>query len=155
MDAMAEKLVERTTEIDFCVLLERQVRARDAYGILDGVPAERILEPFVLTPERRRELPLVGNPDPQVIARIEAFYGALAAMIEMETGLMAVPLVQLSSEGFGTVLITVGKLVVLNRSLRDAHRFGFASLLKMTNEAHKRLFAALGLINEYREVAER
>jgi len=139
---------------DFCALLERQMRARDTYGLLDGLPAEQILDPFILTAERRRQLAIVADPDPKVIARIEAYYGALAALIEKECGLPAFPLVHLSSEGFGTVLITVGKLVVLNRSIRDAHRFGFASPTRMQEEADGRLAAARALIDTYRDVAE-
>ncbi len=37
-------------------------------------------------------------------------------------GLMAVPAVNLTHEGFGRALITVGKLVVMDRALHDVHR---------------------------------
>ena len=66
---------------------------------------------------------------------------------------MASPLVHLSHEGFGRVLITVGKLVVLDRTLRDAHRFGFESFSKMKTEADKQLAVAVGLAGRYPEVA--
>ena len=66
---------------------------------------------------------------------------------------MASSLVHLSYEGFGRVLITVGKLVVLDRTLRDAHRFGFDSLSKMKHEADKHLAVALEIIGKYPGVA--
>lgn len=66
---------------------------------------------------------------------------------------MAVPLVNLTHEGFGRALITVGKLVVMDRTLRDVHRFGFPSLSKMKDEADKILSVALELIGEHSKVA--
>ncbi|WP_295540800.1 NifX-associated nitrogen fixation protein [uncultured Thiohalocapsa sp.] len=131
----------------------RQMRAIDVYGSTDAQSAAEILEPFVLTKEEKRELPIVGDPDEIVIARIKVFYNAIATLIEQECGRMAVPLVNLTHEGFGRVLITVGKLVVLDRSLRDVHRFGFPSLGKMKDEADKYLSVALGLVGEHSEVA--
>ncbi len=66
---------------------------------------------------------------------------------------MAVPLVNLSHEGFGRAIITVGKLVVMDRTLRDVHRFGFPSLSKMKDEADKILSVALEIIGLYPRVA--
>lgn len=131
----------------------RQMRAIDAYGTTDNQSAAEILEPFILTKEEKRELPIVGDPDEIVIARIKVFYNAIAALIEQDCGRMAVPLVNLTHEGFGRVLITVGKLVVLDRSLRDVHRFGFASLGKMKDEADKYLSVAIELVGEHSDVA--
>ena len=131
----------------------RQMRAIDAYGSTDNQSAAEILEPFVLSKEEKRELPIVGDPDEIVIARIQVFYNAIAALIEQECGRMAVPLVNLTHEGFGRVLITVGKLVVLDRSLRDVHRFGFPSLGKMKDEADKHLSIAIELVGEHSDVA--
>ena len=131
----------------------RQMRALDSYGSYDQSSAAEILDPFVLTKERKREIPVIADPDEEVIARIKAFYNAIATLIEKESGLMAVPLVHLSYEGFGRVLISVGKLVVLDRHLRDAHRFGFRDLTKMENEARKAVNQALALIRQYHEVA--
>jgi probable nitrogen fixation protein len=67
---------------------------------------------------------------------------------------MASPVVNLSHEGFGRVLVTAGKLVVVDRSLRDVHRFGFRTIEKMQEEGDKLLTTALGLIEKYPEVAK-
>ena len=66
---------------------------------------------------------------------------------------MAVPMMNLSHEGFGRALITVGKLVVVDRTLRDIHRFGFESLSKMKDEADKLLSVALNLVGTHAAVA--
>ncbi|KXX66107.1 NifX-associated nitrogen fixation protein [Marichromatium gracile] len=140
-------------ESDFMVEMVRQMRAIDAYGQYEHLANADLLEPFVLTKEMRREIPIVGDPDEIVVERVKAFYNAIAALIEAECGLMAVPLVHLSHEGFGRVLITTGKLVVLDRTLRDVHRFGFPSLSRMKDEADKYLSVAIELIGEHPKVA--
>jgi probable nitrogen fixation protein len=50
-------------------------------------------------------------------------------------------------------LITVGKLVVMDRTLRDVHRFGFPTLSKMKDEADKLLSVALEIIGQHPKVA--
>ena len=140
-------------ETDFIREMVRQMRALDSYGQYDGKPAASLLEPFVLSKERKAEIPIIGDPDDLTLACIKAFYNGIAVLIEKECGLMAVTLVHLSHEGFGRVLITVGKLVVLDRTLRDAHRFGFESLSKMKHEADKHLAVALEIIGKFPDVA--
>ena len=137
----------------FAKEMVRQTRALDTHGTYDACSDGWILEPFILTPEKKRAIPLVGDPDEIVIARVKSFYNAIAALIEQECGLMAVPLVNLSHEGFGRAIITVGKLVVMDRTLRDVHRFGFPSLSKMKDEADKILSVALEIIGLYPRVA--
>lgn len=140
-------------ETDFIKEMVRQMRALDSYGEYDGQPPEKLLAPFVLTKERKAQIPLVGDPDEVTVARVKAFYNAIAVLIEKECGLMATPLIHLTHEGFGRGLITVGKLVVLDRTLRDVHRFGFESLSKLKNEADKYLAVALEIVGRYPEVA--
>ena len=138
---------------DFGIEMVRQMRAVDAYGTYDNWPAAKILDPFVLTKEQKREIPVVGDPDEIVISRVKAFYNAIAALIEKECGLMAVPTINLTHEGFGRALITVGKLVVMDKTLRDVHRFSFPSLSKMKDEADKILSVALEIVGDYPKVA--
>ena len=140
-------------ETDFVREMMRQMRALDSYGQYDGKPASSLLEPLLLSKARKAEIPVVGDPYETTLACIKAFYNGIAVMIEKECGLMAVSLVHLSHEGFGRVIITVGKLVVLDRTLRDAHRFGFESLSKMKDEADKYLSVALEIIGRFPAVA--
>lgn len=137
----------------FVLEMVRQMRAIDPYGQSDTLATRELLEPFVMTKEKKRELPIIGDPDEIVVARVKVFYNAISAMIEAECGLMAVPLVNLTHEGFGRAIITVGKLVVMDRTLRDVHRFGFPSLSKMKDEADKILSVALALVGEHPRVA--
>ncbi|QIK38577.1 NifX-associated nitrogen fixation protein [Caldichromatium japonicum] len=140
-------------QTDFVKEMIRQLRALDSYGTYDGQPGEKLIEPLLLTPERKAQIPLVGDPDEETVARVKAFYNAIATLIEKECGLMAVPIINLTHEGFGRALIIVGKLVALDKTLRDVHRFGFESLSKMKTEADKLLAVALERIGAYPEVA--
>lgn len=144
---------EAVLESDFAKEMIRQMRAIDTYGTYDDWSIAKILEPFVLTREMKREIPIVGDPDEIIMARVKAFYNAIASMIEKECGFMAVPLLNLSYEGFGRVIITVGKLVVLDKTLRDVHRFGFPSMEKMKEDADKLLSTAQKIISEHKDVA--
>lgn len=149
----AETADDPIYQTDFIKEMLRQTRALDSYGQWDGKSLPEILDSYVLTKDRKREIPVIGDPDDQTIARVKAFHNAIAVMIEKECGLMAVPFVQLTHEGFGRALIVVGKLVVMDRTLRDVHRFGFESLSKMKTEADKYLAVALEIIGLYGEVA--
>ena len=131
-----------------------QLRALDSYGTYDTWPDYKVLDPIILTKERRREIPVVGDPDETTVSRLKAYYNAIAAGIERDAELMAVPLVNLSHEGFGKAIITAGKLVVVNKTLRDVHRFGFESLEKLVEDLEKQIGQAVALINEHRVVAE-
>lgn len=140
-------------ESDFVKEMVRQMRAVDTYGTYDNWTLAKILEPFILTKEMKREIPIIGDPDEIIISRIKAFYNAIAAMIEKECGLMASPVINITYEGFGRVIIIVGKLVVLDRNLRDVHRFGFQDLSKMKDETDKILSTALEIIGKHSAAA--
>ena len=88
-------------QTDFVKEMARQMRALDTYGTYQGWSVEKILDPYVLTKERKANIPLIGDPDDETISRVKAFYNAIAVLIEKECKLLAVPLVHLTHEGFG------------------------------------------------------
>lgn len=143
---------EAIYETDFVREMLRQLRAIDTYDTYENWSVAQILDPLVMTKERKAEIPIVGDPDDIVMSRVKAYYNAIACCIEARTGKMAVPMISLSHEGFGRVLITVGKLVAVDRTLRDVHRFGFKSLEKMVDEAEKFISKAVGLVEKYPQV---
>jgi probable nitrogen fixation protein len=140
-------------ETEFIKEMVKQMRALDSYGTYDGWTVERILAPYIVTKEQRRQIPVIGDPDEETLSRVKAFYNGIAVLIEKECGHMAVPMVNLSHEGFGRALITVGKLVVMDRTVRDIHRYGYENFSKMKDEADKYLSVALEIIGKYPEVA--
>ena len=140
-------------DTDFIKEMVRQMRAFDTHGVHGTQSPEEVLAPFILNAEARAALPIIGDPDEETMMRVRVFYNAIAVLIEKECGLMAAPFMQVSHEGFGRVLITVGKLVAVEKNLRDMHRFGFDSLSRMKTEADKLLSIALERVGSYPAVA--
>ena len=134
--------------------LARQLRALDTYGTFDDWSDAKVVDPLIMTKERRQEIPVIGDPDEITLSRVKAYYNALSAMIEKRSGLMAVPMLNLTHEGFGRALVLVGKLVVVDKTLRDVHRFGFKTSEKLEQEVESIVGKAVALIEKYREVAE-
>jgi probable nitrogen fixation protein len=134
--------------------LLKQLRALDMYDTYEGWPVEKIIDPVVLTKERKREIPIVGDPDEITLARVKAYYNSLATLIEKRTQLLAVPVINISHEGFGRAFVLVGKLIVVDKILRDVHRWGFPSLEDLATKSDEALDKAVALIEKFREVAE-
>lgn len=139
---------------DFVAEMLKQLRALDTYDTYEDWSEERIIDPLILTKERKREIPIVGDPDETTVARIKSYYNAIASLIENKSGLMAVPFVNLTHEGFGRALVMVGKLIVVDKTLRDVHRWGFPSLEALCEQSEKQIDKALAMIEQFKEVAE-
>jgi probable nitrogen fixation protein len=112
-----------------------------------------LLAPFLVNKEQRRAIPIIGDPDPEIMQRVAQFYRAIARSIAERCGISASPVMKLSHEGFGRSVITVGRLVVLARTLRDVHRFGFDGLDALAREGEKGIAMALAAIKQFPEVA--
>lgn len=139
---------------DVVVEMLKQLRALDTYDTYEGWPEEKIIDPIVMTKERKREIPIVGDPDEITLARVKAYYNSIASLIEKKSGLMAVPVINITHEGFGRAFVLVGKLIVVDKTLRDVHRFGFPSLEDLSSKTEAVIDKALALLEQYREVAE-
>lgn len=134
--------------------LVRQIRAQDSYGFYRNWSDELILKPFIVTKQQKRQIPVDGDVDPVTKARILSFYGVIASRIEQETGLLAQVVIDLSHEGFGWALVFCGRLLVVARTLRDAHRFGFDSCEKLADEGEKLIQNGIDLAKRYPEVGK-
>jgi probable nitrogen fixation protein len=128
-------------------------RAQDTHGAWEGKSDMSLLEPYILDKEKRRALPIVGDPDPETIWRLELLYNAVALSIEKATGVMISPMLKMHHEGFGRMVLIGGRLIVVNKQLRDVHRFGFDNLGKLADEGDKLVNAGIEMIEKFRDVA--
>lgn len=133
--------------------LIKQWRAQDLHGSWDNKTDLDLLEPYILTPEKRRDIPMMSDPDPETLWRMELFYNAVGLTLERLTGVMVSPLMKLHHEGFGRLVLTAGRLIVINKNLRDVHRFGFESVEKLEAEGEKLVAAGLEWIEKFPDVA--
>lgn len=133
--------------------LIKQWRAQDTHGTWDRKSDAQLLEPYILTAEARRALPIMGDPDPETLWRIEIFFNAVGLTIERATKVMVTPMMKMSHEGFGRQVLIAGRLIAVNKQLRDAHRFGFPTLAKLAEAGGKYVDEGVGMVEKYREVA--
>ncbi len=140
-------------ETPFMRELVRQVRATDTFGAWDHYEDATLIDPFILTAERKKRLPLVANIDAQTGNRVRSYYNAVAARIEARTGLMATPVVTLGYEGFGRALVLVGKLVAVDKPLREAHRFGFSSAEELVTRGEGLVDSGVEQVSRFPEAA--
>lgn len=152
--ATAAAATTTTAAIDtpFVQELIKQWRAQDAHGAWEGKSNETLLEPYIITREQRREMPIIGDPDPDTLWRMELFYNAIGLAIERQTGSVASPMMKMSHEGFGRMVLMAGRLVVVNKYLRDVHRFGFETMADLAAEGTKQVDAAVAMIKRYPDV---
>jgi probable nitrogen fixation protein len=67
---------------------------------------------------------------------------------------MVSPMLKMSHEGFGRMVLIGGRLIVVNKQLRDVHRFGFDNLGKLAEEGEKHVNAGIEMIEKFKAVAE-
>ena len=133
--------------------LLKQLRSQDSYGHWDGKTDEEVLGPYVVDKEARKAIPIIDDPDPDLLWRLELFYNAAGLAIERRTGAMCGPMIKMSHEGFGRVVLIAGRLVVFNKYHRDVHRFGFDSLEALAEQGDKIVNEAVAMIARFGEVA--
>jgi probable nitrogen fixation protein len=136
----------------FVKALIQQIRGQDSYGFYRSWTDELILKPFIVTKQKKREIPVDGEVDQATQARILTFYRSIAARVEQETGLLSQVVIDVNHEGFGWALVFAGRLMLVCKSLRDVHRFGFESLEKLSEEGEKLVEKAIDLAKRFPEV---
>jgi probable nitrogen fixation protein len=138
----------------FLQALVQQIRAQDHYGVYRSWSDELVLSPFIVTKDKKRAISVEGEVDPATRLRILCFYRAIATCVETETGSLCQVVIDLSHEGFGWALVWTGRLIVVNRTLRDAQRYGFDSLEKLASQGEKMVKSGVDNINRYSDAAK-
>jgi probable nitrogen fixation protein len=133
--------------------LVKQWRAQDSYGAWEGKSDAELLAPYIIDKEMRKAMPIIGDPDPETLWRLELFYNAVGLAIERATGNMVSPMMKMHHEGFGRMVLMAGRLIVVNKQLRDVHRFGFPSLARLAEEGEKHVSAGSDMIRRFPDVA--
>lgn len=155
-------MAEAVTELETNAIAERPFvkelikiwRAQDTHGAWDGKGDLDLLEPYILDKEARRALPIIGDPDPETIWRLELFFNAVSLSIERQTRVMISPMLKMSHEGFGRMVLIGGRLIVVNKQLRDVHRFGFDNFDKLAEEGEKYVQSGVEMIEKFPDVAK-
>lgn len=149
----ADAMTDDPLTTPFLQCLVALLRAEDSFGVWENRSDADLLAGFVVTKEARRAIPIIGDPSPDSLERMERFYRAVGLAVERRTGLVATPMISMSHEGFGRVVLIAGHLVAYARSLRDVHRFGFETLGALAREGTKAMDQAVEFITLYPALA--
>lgn len=152
-EAAAAGQPDTALDAPFVKQLVKIWRAEDSHGAWEGKSDLDLLDPYILDKEKRHALPIVGDPDPDTVWRVELFFNAVALSIEKATGVMIQPMLKMHHEGFGRMVLIGGRLIVVNKQLRDVHRFGFEKLAKLAAEGEKYVADGIGMIRKFPDAA--
>ena len=141
-------------ESPFLKQLVKVWRAQDTHGAWESKSDAQLLADYIVTKEQRKSIPIIADPDPETIWRLELFYNAIGLAIEHSSRVMISPMLKMSHEGFGRMVLIGGRLIVVNKQLRDVHRFGFETFAKLAEEGEKQVKAGLEMIEQFPEAAK-
>ncbi len=133
--------------------LVKQWRAQDTHGAWEKKTDRELLDPYVVDKAKRKEIPIIGDPDPETLWRLELFYNAVGLCVERRTGVMAQPMIKMHHEGFGRLVLLAGRIVVVNKHLRDVHRYGYPTFAALGAEGDKIVADAVAMIERYPDLA--
>lgn len=139
---------------DFIAQLVAVIRAEDSYGSWEDKSNAELLEDYIVTAEERREMPIMGDPDPDLLWRVEKFYDAVALLLEKRTGARASQMSKIHHEGFGRIVLLSGRLVVVSKHVRDIHRFGFETYAKLAEAGEKATQEAADTVARFPDAAQ-
>jgi probable nitrogen fixation protein len=128
-----------------------QLRVNYPYGSLETKKDEDLLMGLIRT--KAPDGALCAQLDAGAFDRIRAFYRTIAVSLEREMGGFFQVVMEVSSEGFGRVVIYSVRLIVLEKTLRDAQTCGFASMERMLIEAKSTLDKAKAVFLKFRDAA--
>lgn len=150
---MSDAVVADPMTTPFMQCLVGRIRAEDAFGAWERKSDTALLKDYIVTKAERKLIPIIGDPDPDTMSRVEHFYQAVGLAVDRATGVIATPMMKMSHEGFGRVVLIAGKLVVFSRTLRDMHRFGFEDLEALAAEGTKFTAQAVAMIEAHPDLA--
>ncbi|MBU1643419.1 NifX-associated nitrogen fixation protein [bacterium] len=131
--------------------LIRQLRAADQFGNWSKMSDEELLiKKFVKTKEDLKQIPIIADIDEMLIGEIKMIFKAVALQFERQTGVMCNVVMEMSHEGFGRCIVIAGRIVLVDKYFKDAHRFSFRTLEKLYEEGQKYLDMSFKVYEQYK-----
>ncbi len=135
----------------FAEELIRQLRATDQFGNWSNMSDEELLtKKYVKTKEDLKNIPIIADIDEMLIGEIKMIFKAIALQFERKTGVMCNVVMEMSHEGFGRCIVIAGRIVLVDKYFKDAHRFGFRTIEKLYEEGDKYLENSFKVYEQYK-----
>jgi probable nitrogen fixation protein len=140
-----------TKNSPFTEELIRQLRAADQFGNWSRMSDEELLmKKYVKTKEDLKSLPIIADIDEMLIGEIKMIFKAVALQFERQTGVMCNVVMEMSHEGFGRCIVIAGRIVLVDKYFKDAHRFSFRTIEKLYEEGDKYLDSSFATYEQYK-----
>lgn len=124
--------------MSFMDTLAAKLRAHDAYGVWKKLDDDTIIgRHFIVSKEDKKKIDVYGRMPEETKAKMRLFYETVAQHIEMLTGKMAICVLDINTEGFGRALVIYEDRILAHKVHRNAHKFGFESMDKISDEGEK------------------
>ncbi len=131
--------------------LIRQLRAADQFGNWSKLSDEELLiKKYVKTKEDLKKIPIIADIDEMLIGEIKMMFKAIALQFERKTGVMCNVVMEMSHEGFGRCIVFAGRIILVDKYFKDAHRFGFRTLEKLYEEGQSYLDKSHAVYEQYK-----
>lgn len=122
----------------FMDTLSAKLRSHDAYGVWKKLDDKTVISRhFIVTKEDRKKIDVYSRMPEETKAKMRLFYETVAQNIEMQTGKMAICVLDINTEGFGRAMVIYEDRILVQKVHRNAHKFGFDSLEKIEQEGEK------------------
>jgi len=142
---------ETPTFSPFTQELIRQLRATDQFGNWAKMSDEEVLiKKFVKTKEDLKLIPIIADIDEMLIGEIKMIFKAVALQFERKTGVMCNVVMEMSHEGVGRCIVIAGRIVLVDKYFKDAHRFSFRTLEALYAEGDKYLNKSFEIYEQYK-----
>ena len=76
----------------FVRALVRQIRSHDTTGVWESKSDTELLEPYVITAEQRRAMPVIADPNAKQLWRLDQYWAAAGLAVEQASGIIATPM---------------------------------------------------------------
>jgi probable nitrogen fixation protein len=130
--------------------LVRQFRLQDTTSHYQNWSDESVLKSLILSSDSSRNRHVrKGEIDLLTRLRVSAYYYAIAAQIERETGQLSEIFINLSNQGLSSALVCCGHLLVISELLQKVGCFGFESLDNLINEAEQLILRAVARVRQF------
>lgn len=137
--------------MEFTKALVAQLRAIDTYNHWGRMSDEELIDKKYIKKKGSGATANCHIKDEQALFNIKMFFQTIATEFERETGELSNVMMEFSDEGFGRVVVIAGKIVIVDKSIRDANSYGFKTVEKLEIEGAKMYQKALDIYNKYKQ----
>ncbi|MER9196918.1 DUF269 domain-containing protein [Mesorhizobium australicum] len=141
---------EAALAMPFVRCLVRLIRAPDSYGSWERQIGRRTAGRLHHHQKTAPCDPMIGDPDPDVLWRLDMFHTAVGLAIEERSGLMTSPMMEMKAMGASDDCFSRSGS---SSFCPDVHRFGFDTFRQLAKAGMKLVDDATSATEAFRDVA--